>query len=156
MQDYSPTIGPAPTNKQPSSQLANEQKAAIGDAISNATSVGPVVVNGLDEAKGFSKPMVALGGATAAYAQWGRDANLNLTVEQRMGRAQTVGFESIAISALGNGVGLSAGLASSISISPSTAVASYTIGYSATVSVLTHYANEINDLYIFPGFNLNP
>lgn len=158
-------IGPdtaQPHNDGLNLNLTHEQKANLGDLASNATSIVPVVLHGVDGATNSNGPLTIIGGLTSGYSQWERDQDLPLSNEQRLGRGAITGFESAVSSFGGNGVGvtgLMAGVRVGSVFGPAGAFAGGLIGYTSayflTVNVTNQGWSEVNKK-LYPNAGLNP
>jgi hypothetical protein len=157
-------IGPSSSQKstlspgsfEVSTNLSPEQKAVLGDWVSNSTSMGPVAVKGLQSAENVSLPWLVVGSSASGYSQWERDSDISLSTPQRLSRAVIYGFESAATSIAGNYIGISSGLAGMAVGGPVGAIAGYMTGYVLTVNLLSVPIQRFNERSLFPMLNLGP
>jgi RHS repeat-associated protein len=139
--------------------LEPDKKAWLADRVSDLTSLGPVMLDGMEGAKSLPSPLLAISFGASAYAQWERDDEFSNHPSERGLRAVVVGTEGLISSIIGNGVGLTAGLATTGVFSPTgpvapvAGIASYTTAYYATVATLTNTFNQFNETRLFPIFN---
>jgi hypothetical protein len=160
--DFSlPKPYPSEMGSTPSFQPSNQDLENLGNVISHATSVVPVLIQGVEKGSSFNAPLSVAGGLASGYVQWQDDRALNLTINQRLGRAGISGMEGVGVSLgavfVGSGIGTATGLAllpTGIGVIPGS-LAGFVCGYTITYAGLNDRVSRLNP-GIFTYLGLNP